>query len=113
MITKSTGNTYRSRPVLKMIACSTTPSPIAAAAMRGKLSMRPNTTAARARTSTVTPSALPMGKSATPARKKTVMKASTVVITHTVACTRPTGIPRVEARSERSAAARIAMPTRA
>ena len=59
MITKSTGNTYRSRPVLKMIACSTTPSPIAAAAMRGKLSMRPITTAASARTSTVTPERAP------------------------------------------------------
>ena len=100
MITKSTGNTYRSRPVLKTIACSTTPSPMAAAAMRGKLSMRPSTTAASARTSTVTPSALPIGKSATPARRKTVMKASTVVITHTVAWIRPTGMPSVEARSD-------------
>ena len=40
------------------------------------------------------------------------MNASTVAITHTVVCTRPTGMPSVDARSARSAAARIAMPTR-
>ena len=38
------------------------------------------------------------------------MKASTVVITHTVVWIRPTGTPSVAARSERSATARIAMP---
>ena len=94
------------------IACSTIPNPIAAAAMRGKSSMWPSTTAASARTSTVTASALPIGKLETPARRKTVMKASTAVITHTMVWIRPTGTPRVAARSERSATARMAMPIR-
>ena len=80
--------------------------------MRGKLSMRPMTAAASARTRTVMPSALPMGTLITPARRKTVAKARTVVITHTVVWMRPTGTPSVEARSERSATPRIAMPTR-
>ena len=40
------------------------------------------------------------------------MKASTAVITHTVVWIRPTGTPRVAARSERSATARMAMPIR-
>ena len=48
MMTNSTGNTYRSRPVLKMIACSTTPSPIGGRGDARKLSMRPSTTAASA-----------------------------------------------------------------
>ena len=38
------------------------------------------------------------------------MKASTAVITQTVVWIRPTGTPRVAARSERSATARIAIP---
>ncbi len=113
MMTNSNGNTYRSRPVANTIADSTMPRPTAAAAIRGKFSMRPITAAASARSKTETPSALPIGKSATPARRNTVTNASTVVTTQTVVCTRPTGTPRVAARSARSAAARIAMPTRA
>ena len=79
--------------------------------MRGKLSMRPSTTAAeRADEHGDAQRAARSGSSATPARRKTVMNASTVVMTHTVVWTRPTGTPSVDARSERSAAARIAMP---
>ena len=81
--------------------------------MRGKLSIWPSTAAAKARTSIVTPSALPIGKLDTPARRNTVTNASTVVMTQTVVWMRPTGTPSVAARSERSAAARIAIPTRA
>ena len=77
-----------------------------------EVSIRPMTAAARARTSTVTASALPIGTLMTPDRRKTVTKASTVVITHTVVWIRPTGTPRVAARSERSATPRMAMPIR-
>ena len=73
--------------------------------------MRPMISAASARTRKPSERAEPIGRPIMPARRNSARNASTAATTHTIVCRLFTGTPRRLARSDRSAAARIATPT--
>ncbi len=72
--------------------------------------MRPMTAAASAWSRKLGLSTSPTGRPTVPARRNIATYARTLAITHTIVCSRFTGMPRVDARSPRSAEARIAVP---
>jgi hypothetical protein len=95
----------------KVMARSRIPRPTAAAAIVGSLVKRPNTAAARACSRKVGDSTCPIGSPTAPARRNMARKARTDATVHTTVCSRRTGMPSVDARSARSAAPTMAMPT--
>ena len=90
---------------------SSTPSAIAAPVIVGRWVIRPMIRAASARTRKSSDSAEPIGRPIIPARRNSARKASTAAIAHTIVCRLFTGTPSRLARSDRSAAARMATPT--
>ena len=76
--------------------------------------MRPITAAASAWSRKLGPSTWPIGSPTTPARRNIATNASTVAITHTIVCSRLTGMPsvrpgrRARPRPDRDAEARAA-----
>ena len=113
MITpKSTPSTTTVRPVWNSTACSIMPMPMAAIIVRGRLSIRPMTAAASARSIRLGPSTWPICTPWMGRRSSTPMPDMPAAMTHTSVLIRLTGTPRSEARSDDSAEARIAMPRR-
>ena len=111
MITKNiTASTTIVLPETKNTDCSTTPSATAATNVTGKLSIRPMTAAARARSNRLGPSTEPMATPWMGSRRSTPSPDIPAAITHTRVPSRFTGTPSSDARSADSACARTAMP---
>jgi hypothetical protein len=104
------GDTSATSPVFQRMPDSSRPSTIAVAVIATKWVMRPMTNAASARSTIASPVPNPKGRLVTPAVRHTDTNDSTAASVHTCASRRRTGMPRIEARSARSAAARTAVP---
>ena len=91
---------------------SSTPRAIAVTAIAGRSLSCPIASAAMAGTSAVAPIAVPHGTPRMPARRNRAMNESRLATTHVSVANRLTGMPSMAARSDRSAVARIAVPSR-
>jgi hypothetical protein len=89
---------------------SSTPMATAVVAIATRFVIRPMTSAARARSTTESPSPTPKGRLVTPAVRTTEANDNTVAIVQTWTSRRRTGTPSRAARSARSALARTAIP---
>ena len=98
-------------PPLAIIPVSSTPREIALSAIAGRFVRLPSMSAASTRRRMPKESADPIGRPMIPARSQIAMKANVVATDQTMVCSRLTGMPRSEARSAPSAAARIAVPS--
>ena len=90
--------------------CCSTPSATADAAMTGSSVKLPKASAASAVTSAVRPKVGSSGRPRMAAWKKMLTNESVPATTHVIDCSRPTGMPSMEARSRRSPAACTAIP---
>ena len=91
--------------------CSKMPRATAEAAMTGSSVKLPSARAARAVTSAVSPYVGSRGRPTMAAWKKMLTKERTPATTQVTDCSRPTGMPSIDARSRRSPAACTAIPT--